>query len=176
MFHPESSALKLLHFTGNSGLPVYSASFLSLRREHGWRRDGDWTPESHWMDPWQENVALTFTWQEWILLDISLKNLCRGDGKIQASFLISISLGKAASPPNQIPQKYQKWHKQDFHRALVKIEKWYWKRETTLKQDILEIAQSNIMKQPFKKILCAVEANIYPVLLLLIPLQRYQKS
>ena len=60
---------------GSSG-PVFSASYLSPDRDHI-GGDGDWTTESCWMDHSWEDVALAFTWQEWILLDLSQKNLWR---------------------------------------------------------------------------------------------------
>ena len=61
---------------GSSG-PVYSACYLSPGRGHREGGDGDWTTESYWMDQWWEDVALAFTWQEWILVDLSQMNLWR---------------------------------------------------------------------------------------------------
>ena len=137
---------------GSSG-PVYSASYLSPGRGHteGW--DGDWTPEGYWMDQWWEDVALAFTWQAWIPLDISQKNLWRDN--VTVKWRQFFSLGDPCANPRalQISTHRHTTHgkKRILTEHLLKLRDDFEKQRQLLRRTFLRWHNPRSWNNHFKK-------------------------
>lgn len=123
---------------GSSGAPIYSESCITLGREAQRKRRYDQTPEHRWFND-NENVFVTFSWPEWILLDLSLDGPCRDDNMMgKCKHLLSLG--------HPLPNlgDLQVWHrgsmcseKKTFTGHLLRLRNIFKNKETALNRTLL---------------------------------------